>query len=79
MSSMNLQMIARLLWSPGELPYEEYTGACHFLDSNFQGKIPKRVCQFFGKISERVIVEEIPDRVSYFDDTNNKPKEDQTD
>ena len=28
-----------------ELPYEEYTGACHILGSYFQGKIPKRACQ----------------------------------
>ena len=37
----------------GGLPYEEYTGLCHILGSYFQGKIPKRVCQFFTKIPER--------------------------
>ena len=47
-------------------------GVCHELGSHFQEKIPKRVCQFFTKIPER----EIPYRVSYFDDTNDKPKED---
>ena len=51
-----------------ELPYEEYTRACHFLGSYFQGKIPKMIH-----------LEEIPDRVSYFDDTNWKPKEDRID
>ena len=38
----------------GELPYEEYTGVCHELGSYFQEKIPKRVCQFFTKIPERL-------------------------
>ena len=40
----------------GELPYEEYMGVCHELGSCFQGKIPKRVCQFFTKIPERAII-----------------------
>ena len=40
----------------GELPYEEYTGVCHELGSYFQEKIPKRVCQFFTKIPERLNV-----------------------
>ena len=40
----------------------------------FQGKIPKRVCQFYRKI-----LDEILDRVSYFDDTNENPKEDRID
>ena len=61
----------------GELPYEEYMGVCHELGSYFQEKIPKRVCQFFTKILKRAIISvRIPDRVSYFDDTNDKPKED---
>ena len=38
----------------GGLPYEEYMGVCHELGSYFQEKIPKRVCQFFTKIPERV-------------------------
>ena len=37
----------------GELPYEEYMGVCHELGSYFQEKIPKRVCQFFHKNSEK--------------------------
>ena len=57
----------------GELPYEEYTGVCHELGSYFQEKIPKRVCQIFTKIPERAI---ISDDTNYFDDTNDKPKED---
>ena len=40
----------------GELPYEEYMGVCHELGSHFQGKIPKRVCQFLTKIPERAII-----------------------
>ena len=60
----------------GRLPYEEYKGVCHELGSYFQAKIPKRVCQFFSKIAERAIISvEIPDRVSYFDGTNDKPKD----
>ena len=55
----------------GGLPYEEYMGVCHELGSYFQEKIPKRVCQFFTEI-----IPERADRVSYFDDTNDKPKED---
>ena len=51
-----------------ELPYEEYTRACQFLGSYFQGKIPKRIR-----------LKEIPDRVSYFNDTTYKPKEDRID
>ena len=31
-------------------------GVCHELGSYFQGKIPKRVCQFFTKIPERAII-----------------------
>ena len=43
----------------------------------FQEKIPKRVCQFLTKIPERATIsQEIPDRISYFDDTNDKQKED---
>ena len=38
----------------GGLPYEEYMGVCHELGSYFQEKIPKKVCQFFTKIPERV-------------------------
>ena len=49
---------------------------CHVLGSYVQGENPKRVCQFFTKIPER---EEILDRVSYFDGTNEKPKEDRID
>ena len=50
---------------------------CHELGSYFQEKIPKRECQFFTKIPESAIISvRIPDRVSYFDDTNDKPKED---
>ena len=61
----------------GELPYEEYTGVCHELGSYFQEKIPKRVCQFVTKIPERAIISvKIPDKVSYFNGTNDKPKED---
>ena len=52
-------------------------GVCHELGSYFQEKIPKRVCHFFTKIPERAIISvRNPDRVSYFDDTNDKPKED---
>ena len=40
----------------GELPYEEYMRVCHELGSHFQEKIPKRVYQFFAKISERAII-----------------------
>ena len=40
------------------LPYEKYTGVCHFLGAHFQGKILKRVCQLFKKIPERIIMSE---------------------
>ena len=58
----------------GELPYEEYMGVCHELGSHFQEKIPKRVYQFFVKIPERAIIS--VRNSSYFDDTNDKLKED---
>ena len=70
-------------WKPGggggRLPYEEYTGVCHVLGSYFQGKIPKRYVNFSQKFRKGLqYLEEIriPDRVSYFDVTNDKPKED---
>ena len=56
MSGMNLQMIARLFWNFHMREYMTYMGACHFLGSYFQEKIPERVCQFFRKIPERVIM-----------------------
>ena len=31
-------------------------GVSHELGSHFQGKIPKRVCQFLTKIPERAII-----------------------
>ena len=46
-------------------------GVCHELGSHFQEKIPKRACQFLTQIPERAIISvRIPDRVSYFDGTN---------
>ena len=65
---------------PEELPYEDYTGVCQFWVNYFQGKISKSVRQFFRRVLKGLQrLEEIPDRVSYFVDTNDKPKEDRTD
>ena len=61
---------------PGkELPYEEYTGVCHVSGSYFKENIrkQKRVCQFSQNF-ENGYLKEIPNRASYFDGTNYKPK-----
>ena len=51
-------------------------GSTRELGSYFQEKISKRVCEFFTKIPERAIISvKIQDRISYFDDTNDRPKQ----
>ena len=55
-SDRMFEQIFQIPGGGGGLSYEEYTGVCHELGSYFQEKIPKRVCQFFTKIPQRVII-----------------------
>ena len=50
------------------------------LGSCFQGKIPKGYVNFSEIFRKKLFcLEEIPDGVIYFDDTNDKPEEDRID